>query len=267
MSPFLEIFNLHKSFQTPTGPNLIVEGFSITINEGEFVSLIGHSGCGKSTVLSMVAGLIQPSLGGIVLANREVLEAGPDRGVVFQSPNLLPWLTAYENIMLGVNQVFSHARAADRRDIAMHYLQKVGLGDSANRKPDEMSSGMKQRVGIARAFAIRPKVLLLDEPFGMLDQLTRFELQDVLMKLCASDKKTAIMVTHDVDEAVLLSDRIAMMTNGPRAKLGQTVSVPFERPRNRIELMELPEYYTIRAQVIDFLEQHDRHRQTEAVPA
>jgi nitrate/nitrite transport system ATP-binding protein len=251
---YLEIWNITKTYETPNGPAVIVKDFNLSLAPGEFVTLIGHSGCGKSTVLSMVAGLLDSTSGGIILAGREITGPGPDRGVVFQAPCLFHWMTALENVKLGIDEVFAKRKEADRVAMARHYLELVGLGDSVDRKPGELSLGMRQRVGLARAFALQPKMLLLDEPFGMLDSLTRFELQQVLVDLWSKDKKTALMVTHDVDEALFLSDRIAMMTNGPAAKLGQVLEVPFERPRVRHEVMDHPQYYVLREQLIGFLE-------------
>jgi nitrate/nitrite transport system ATP-binding protein len=218
------------------------------------VSLIGHSGCGKSTVLSMVAGLAQLTTGAIVLDGKEVTEPGPDRGVVFQSPSLFDWMTVLDNVLLGVDQVHGSKSKAERRDIARHYLALVGLEDALQKKPPALSAGMRQRVGLARAFALTPRMLLLDEPFGMLDSLTRFELQDVLLELWRKDKKTALMVTHDVDEALFLSDRVVMMTKGPEAKVGDTLHVPFARPRIRKTVMEDENYYPLRERIIGFLE-------------
>jgi len=261
---YLECWKLKKVFGTPAGPVAVVKDFDLFVREGEFVSLIGHSGCGKSTVLSMIAGLADKSGGAIILADKEVRGAGPDRGVVFQAPCLLPWLSAFDNVMLGVDQVYPHASRADRRAVAGHYLSVVGLADSMHRKPDELSGGMRQRVGIARAFALSPKVLLLDEPFGALDQLTRFELQQVLLDLWAKDRKTALMVTHDVDEALFLSDRVAMMTSGPEAKVGEILEVPFSRPRDRAAVMDDAEYYRLRERLIGFLEDHAHGNRTAA---
>ena len=266
MSPkYLEIFKLSKAYPTPRGPVVIVKDFDLGVAEGEFVSLIGHSGCGKSTVLSIVAGLNQATLGGIVLAGKEVTEAGPDRGVVFQAPCLLHWLSAVDNVLLGVDQVRPDLSSEKRREIAQRTLELVGLGDSFDKKPAELSAGMRQRVGLARAFALSPKLLLLDEPFGMLDSLTRIELQSVLIDLWAQDRKTALMVTHDVDEALFLSDRIVMMTSGPEARVGEILTVPFPRPRQRAAVTEHPEYYVLRERLIAFLEEQGHgNKQTEA---
>lgn len=259
MSDYLVLSRLTKIYPTPRGPAVIVKDFDLTISKGEFVCLIGHSGCGKSTVLSMAAGLTDISGGGIILAGKELVGPGPDRGIVFQSPCLLPWQTALENVLLGVDQVFYTASREERRQIAEYYLSVVGLAEAMHKRPGELSQGMRQRVGIARAFALSPKMLLLDEPFGMLDSLTRFELQEVLLELWRKDRKTALMVTHDVDEALFLSDRIVMMTNGPAAEVGEVLKVPFARPRIRQEVMEHPEYYELREQLIGFLnERADR---------
>src|SRR6185436_9286237 len=256
MSDYCELSNLTKIYPTPKGPAIIVKDFNLRIRKSEFVCLIGHSGCGKSTVLSMVAGLNEITGGGIILAGKELTGPGPDRGVVFQSPCLLPWLTAFENVMLGVDQVFFTASREERRQIVEYYLTVVGLGEAMHKKPAELSQGMRQRVGIARAFALSPKMLLLDEPFGALDSLTRFELQQVLIELWRKDKKTALMVTHDVDEALFLSDRIVMMTNGPEAEVGDVLEVKFPRPRERKAVMEHPDYYRLREHLIEFLEVH-----------
>jgi nitrate/nitrite transport system ATP-binding protein len=254
MSDYLELSNLTKIYPTPNGSAIVVKDFNLKIRKGEFVCLIGHSGCGKSTVLSMLAGLNDISNGGIILAGRELVGPGPDRGVVFQSPSLLPWMTALENVMLGVNQVFYTACKEERRQIAEYYLTVVGLADALNKRPAELSQGMRQRVGIARAFALKPKMLLLDEPFGMLDTLTRFELQQVLIDLWSRNNLTALMVTHDVDEALFLADRIVMMTNGPEAEVGDILEVRFPRPRDRKAVMEHPDYYALREHLIEFLE-------------
>ena len=256
MNAHVEISTLSKTFSTPKGPWVAVRNFDLRIAKGEFVCLIGHSGCGKSTVLSMVAGLSDPdpAAGGIVLAGRELRGPGPDRGVVFQSPSLLPWLSAFDNVLLGVDQVFYTASGTERRQIVEYYLTLVGLADAMHKLPAELSQGMRQRVGIARAFALSPRLLLLDEPFGMLDSLTRIELQQVLVDLWTRNHLSALMVTHDVDEALFLADRIVMMTNGPEARVGDVLVVPFPRPRDRKALLEDPEYDRLRAELIEFLE-------------
>src|SRR5215813_12519387 len=240
MSDYCELSNLTKIYPTPKGPAVVVRDFNLRIRKGEFVCLIGHSGCGKSTVLSMLAGLNDISGGGIILAGKELVGPGPDRGVVFQSPCLLPWMTAFENVMLGVDQVFYTASREERRQITEYYLSVVGLADAMHKRPAELSQGMRQRVGIARAFALKPKMLLLDEPFGMLDSLTRYELQAVLLELWRKNRITALMVTHDVDEALYLSDRVVCMTNGPAAEVGEVLEVGFPRPRERKAVMENP---------------------------
>jgi len=257
---YVEFYDVTKTFTTPRGPLTVVDRFNLDIAKGEFISLIGHSGCGKSTVLSMVAGLADVTSGGIVLDGREVVAAGPDRGVVFQAPSLLPWLTARENVAVGVDRVYPHVGAAERRDITDYYLARVGLGDSLDRKASELSNGMKQRVGLARAFALSPKLLLLDEPFGMLDALTRWELQEVLMEVWKRSRVTAICVTHDVDEAILLADRVVMMTNGPEARIGRIMKVDLPRPRTRKALIEHPRYYEYREELLGFLEEHETVR-------
>lgn len=253
MTKHLRFIDLGKSYPSPKGIVKVVDGFQLEIAQGEFVSIIGHSGCGKSTVLSMAAGLSEPTTGAIVLGGHEIDGPGPDRGVVFQSPSLLPWMTALENVMLGVRQVFRHGTSAQRRDIARYYLDKVGLGASLDKRASELSLGMRQRVGIARAFALKPKLLLLDEPFGMLDSLTRAELQNALLEVWTQEKITALMVTHDVDEALFLSDRVVMMTSGPNARVGGILEIPFPRPRNRIAVLEHERYYEMRGTLIEFL--------------
>lgn len=257
---YLEFSKLTKIYPTPDGKGQVrvVDGFDLTVKKGEFISIIGHSGCGKSTVLSMTAGLNEVSAGGIILDNKEVSGAGPDRGVVFQAPGLFPWLTAFENVALGVEKVYPHAEQSERDDIVEYYLTRVGLGGSLHKKASEMSNGMRQRVGIARAFALSPKLLLLDEPFGMLDSLTRWELQAVLMEVWERTQVTAIMVTHDVDEAILLADRVVMMTNGPKAKIGQIQEIDLPRPRTRKNLLQHPDYYRYRESLLSFLAQCDQ---------
>ncbi|MEM6595995.1 MAG: ABC transporter ATP-binding protein [Pseudomonadota bacterium] len=254
---FLDFSQLDKVYPTPKGPLTVVENFDLKINRGEFISLIGHSGCGKSTVLTMAAGLNEISSGAIKLDGRHVEGADPERAVVFQSPNLFPWLTAKENVAIGVDKVYPKASQAERQDVVEYYLERVGLADAMDKGAAELSNGMKQRVGIARAFALSPKLLLLDEPFGMLDSLTRWELQEVLMEVWSRTKVTAICVTHDVDEAILLADRVVMMTNGPQATIGKIVDVDLPRPRSRKALLEHPDYYNYRQDVLDFLEEYE----------
>ena len=254
---YLHYSQLHKIYQTPQGPLTVVEDFNLTLKRGEFVSLIGHSGCGKSTVLTMTAGLNAISKGAIALDGRHVEGADPDRAVVFQSPNLFPWLTAKQNVAIGVDTVYPKATQVERQEVVEYYLERVGLGDAMDRMAADLSNGMRQRVGIARAFALSPKLLLLDEPFGMLDSLTRWELQEVLMDVWSRTKVTTVCVTHDVDEAILLADRVVMMTNGPRATIGKITKVDLPRPRSRRALLEHPEYYRYRAEIMGFLGQHD----------
>ena len=256
---YLEFSQLSKIYPKPSGNGTVkvVDGFDLKMKKGEFISIIGHSGCGKSTVLSMAAGLTSISEGGIILDNREVDSAGPDKGVVFQAPSLFPWLTAFENVMLGVDKVYPHASKSERQDIVEYYLTRVGLGDSLGKKASDLSNGMRQRVGIARAFALSPKLLLLDEPFGMLDSLTRWELQEVLMEVWERTQVTAIVVTHDVDEAILLADRVVMMTNGPHAKIGKIQDIDLPRPRTRKALLEHDDYYAYRESILTFLTECD----------
>ncbi|AVX04864.1 macrolide export ATP-binding/permease protein MacB [Maritalea myrionectae] len=254
---FLHFSDLKKVYPTPKGPLTVVDGFDMKINKGEFVTLIGHSGCGKSTVLSMAAGLNEITEGGIILDGRHITSASPDKAVVFQAPNLMPWLTAYDNVALGVDKVYPEASKGERHDVVEYYLTKLGLKDSMHRKADDLSNGMKQRVGIARAFALSPKLLLLDEPFGMLDSLTRWELQDLLMDVWKRTQVTAICVTHDVDEAILLADRVVMMSNGPNAKIGNIMEVDLPRPRSRKALLNHPDYYAYREELLEFLEAYE----------
>jgi len=250
----LNLSDLKKVYPTPKGDYVVLENLNLKIMREEFVTLIGHSGCGKTTMLSMIAGLNPISGGKIAVLGKSIKGPGPDRGVIFQAPSLMPWMTALENVMLGVNQVFAHATKKQRIDIAKYYLHKVGMEDSFHKKAMDLSQGMQQRVGIARAFAIKPKVLLLDEPFGMLDSLTRGELQDILIEIWNKEKITAVMITHDVDEAIFLADRVVMMTSGPRAKIGDILDINFERPRTRKSVLEHNDYYTYRKHLIDFLE-------------
>jgi len=266
MIPFLELTQLGKSYPGAEAPAVIVKNFNLKLNEGEFACIIGHSGCGKSTVLSIAMGLSEATEGGVIVAGREVVGPGLDRGVVFQSSALLPWLTARENVLLAVQQVHSHKSQKDCHAIAERFLASVGLSEVSESYPLELSAGMRQRVGIARAFAVEPKVLLLDEPFSLLDVVTRIELQDELMRLCARERKTVLMVTHDVDEALLLGDRIVMMTNGPAATVGEVVEVPFDRPRDRVAMAEDPRYHALRSQLLSFLEERAGHGQPFAAP-
>ena len=251
----LECQDLTKAYPMPRGQSYVVlENLQLSVQKEEFLSIIGHSGCGKSTLLSMIAGLNGITGGSILLNGRPIKKPGPDRGVIFQSPSLLPWLSALDNVLLGVNQVFSRESRSTRHDIAAYYLHKVGLGSALDKKAKDLSQGMQQRVGIARAFAIKPEVLLLDEPFGMLDSLTRTELQDILLEVWNREKITAIMVTHDVDEAIFLSDRVIMMTSGPRAQIGDVLDIQLERPRERRMVLEHPDFYNYRGHLISFLE-------------
>jgi len=250
----LELNNLTKVYPTPTGDFVVLENLNLKIKEGEFISIIGHSGCGKTTLLSMIAGLNPISGGQIVLNGSPISGPGPDRGIIFQSPSLLPWMTALENVALGVDKVFAYATKKQRIDICKYYLSKVGLDGAFDKKAKDLSQGMKQRVGIARALALKPQILLLDEPFGMLDSLTRGELQDVLLEVLNKEKTTGIMITHDVDESIFLADRVIMMTSGPRAQIGDILDINYERPRNRKAILEHPTYYDNREHLINFLE-------------
>ncbi|HYG43447.1 MAG TPA: ABC transporter ATP-binding protein [Bordetella sp.] len=258
MQKFVRIEGVGQTFVTPRGSFVALRDIDLTVAQGEFISLIGHSGCGKSTLLNLVAGLARPTQGVLLCAEREITGPGPDRAVVFQNHSLLPWLSCFQNVYLAVQRVFgareNKARLAERTRAA---LELVGLSHASEKLPGEISGGMKQRVGIARALAIEPKVLLMDEPFGALDALTRAHLQDELLKIVAATHSTTIMVTHDVDEAVLLSDRIVMLTNGPAATIGQVLPVALPRPRDRVALAGHPDYLACRAAVVDFL--HRRH--------
>ncbi|MFO7603001.1 MAG: ABC transporter ATP-binding protein [Gammaproteobacteria bacterium] len=253
MNAYLEISHVSIEFPTPAGPFKALNDINLQIAKGEFISLIGHSGCGKSTVLNIVAGLYQATTGGVILEGKEVDAPGPDRSVVFQNHSLLPWLSAYENVELAVKQVCRGKSRQEIRQWVEHNLELVHMSHALHKRPSEISGGMKQRVGIARALAMEPKVLLMDEPFGALDALTRAHMQDSLMEIQARLNNTVIMITHDVDEAVLLSDRIVMMTNGPAAGIGEVAEVDLPRPRNRVELADNKRYNQIRAQVLKFL--------------
>ncbi|MEM9793883.1 MAG: nitrate ABC transporter ATP-binding protein, partial [Pseudomonadota bacterium] len=263
---YLQFSQVHKVYPTPKGPLTVVEDFDLTMQKGEFISVIGHSGCGKSTALTMAAGLNPISKGAVILDGKHVEGADPERAVVFQAPSLFPWLTAKQNVAIGADRVYPKASRAERQDVVEYYLERVGLADAMDKPASALSNGMMQRVGIARAFALSPKLLLLDEPFGMLDSLTRWELQEVLMEVWSRTKVTAICVTHDVDEAVLLSDRVVMMTNGPRARIGKIMNVDLPRPRSRKALLEHPDYYAYRGEVLQFLEdfEHGHTKREEA---
>lgn len=285
MSVILDISDIDMVFPTPKGDFTALQNINLKIQQGEFVSLIGHSGCGKSTVLNIVAGLYQATKGGVILNGREVREPGPERAVVFQNHSLLPWLSAYQNVELAVKQVFSKRRASSRhyskpqpseaatesrmmnkkemKEWIEHNLELVHMDHAMHKRPDEISGGMKQRVGIARALAMQPEVLLMDEPFGALDALTRAHMQDSLMEIQSELNNTVVMITHDVDEAVLLSDRIVMMTNGPAATIGEILNVDLERPRNRLELAEDEHYNHIRSEVLRFL--YEKQRKVEPI--
>ncbi|GBL02183.1 nitrate ABC transporter ATP-binding protein [Vibrio harveyi] len=249
----LDLTRLGMRFPTPDGEFIALKNVDLQINKGEFVSLIGHSGCGKSTVLNLVAGLHMPTDGGVIVDGREVAGPGPDRAVVFQNHSLLPWLTVYQNVELAVKQIAGKKGKAWIQEQVNHYLELIQMQHAAHKKPDEISGGMKQRVGIARALALQPKVLLMDEPFGALDALTRAHLQDSLMKIQAELNNTVIMITHDVDEAVLLSDKIVMMTNGPAATIGEVLEVNLPRPRERVALADDAQYQKCRQAVLKFL--------------
>ena len=263
---YIEIQGVEQTFKTKKGPFCALKSIELTVAKGEFVALIGHSGCGKSTLLNLVAGLTTPTQGSLICANREISGPGPERAVVFQNHSLLPWLTCFENVYLAVERVFSatenKAQLKARTDAV---LAMVGLTAAAQNRPGEISGGMKQRVGIARALSMEPKVLLLDEPFGALDALTRAKLQDELLTIVQKTRSTVVMVTHDVDEAVLLSDRIVMMTNGPSATIGEVLAIDLPRPRNRVELAESTRYLGYRKAVMDFL--YTRHAHVEKLSA
>ncbi|MCB1734281.1 MAG: ABC transporter ATP-binding protein [Gammaproteobacteria bacterium] len=260
---YLDIDHVSITFPTDKGPLNVLNDVYLNVEKGEFVSLIGHSGCGKSTVLNIVAGLLRATEGGVVLEAKEVDEPGPDRAVVFQNHSLLPWLSVYDNVRLAVDRVFKKTMSKAERDAwTRHNLELVHMDHALDRRPDEISGGMKQRVGIARALAMQPKVLLMDEPFGALDSLTRTHMQDSLMEIQSQLNNTVIMITHDVDEAVLLSDRIVMMTNGPSATIGEILHIDLPRPRDRLELAEDPTYNHYRAEVVKFL--HERHERPKA---
>ncbi len=252
-TPFLEIDRISKVYPTPNGPYTVLDDVNLAVQEGEFICVIGHSGCGKSTLLNMVAGFTQPTGGSVRVNGKTITQPGPDRMVVFQNYSLLPWKTAFENIYLAVNAVYPEKSKKEKLEVVQHHLAMVGLEEAAHKKPKQLSGGMKQRVSIARALSIYPDVLILDEPFGALDAITREELQDELVKIWEEHRITVMMITHDIDEALFLADRIVMMTNGPAAKIGEIMEIRFPHPRNRAQMMEDPEYYTLRNQALDFL--------------
>jgi nitrate/nitrite transport system ATP-binding protein len=250
---FLEFDGVAKIYPTAKGSYTVLEDVNFSVKEGEFVCVIGHSGCGKSTLLSMVSGLSKPSLGEIRLKNQPITKPGPDRMVIFQNYSLLPWKTAYENVYLAVEQVYKHKSAQEKKEITLEHLELVGLTEAIHKKPAQLSGGMKQRVAIARALATRPEVLIMDEPFGALDPITREEMQEELVKIWQDHRCTVLMITHDIDEALLLSDRLVMMTNGPAANIGEILDIPFPRPRDRLKMIQNPQYIELRNYALDFL--------------
>ncbi len=250
---FLRIENVSKIYPTPKGEYVVLKDVNQHIQEGEFICLIGHSGCGKSTLLNMVGGFSKPSVGEVMVNGKLITKPGPDRMVVFQGYALLPWLTVYENVMLAVDSVNPNLSKSEKNDIVRHHLAMVGLSEAAEKKPTQISGGMKQRVSIARALAIRPELLILDEPFGALDAITKEELQEELLQIWTEHRCTVLMITHDIDEALFLADRLVMMTNGPAANIGEIMRIPFPRPRDRTQIMEDPLYYDLRNTALDFL--------------
>jgi nitrate ABC transporter ATP-binding subunit len=260
---FLEIDSVAKIYPTKTGAYTVLENVSLTVKQGEFICLIGHSGCGKSTLLNMVSGFSKPTHGEVRLKGQPIVQPGPDRMVVFQGYALLPWLTVFENVYLAVNRVYGEKSTAEKTKIVKDHLAMVGLSEAADKKPPQISGGMKQRVAIARALSIRPEVLILDEPFGALDAITKEELQEELLKIWNDHRCTVLMITHDIDEALFLADRLVMMTNGPAATIGEVIDIPFRRPRDRARIMEMPEYYKLRNYALDFLYNRFAHDDTE----
>jgi nitrate ABC transporter ATP-binding subunit len=252
-APFLTIENISKVYPTPQGEYTVLENVNLSVQEGEFVCIIGHSGCGKSTLLNLVAGFSQATTGEVRLPTGLITKPGPDRMVVFQNYSLLPWKTAFENVFLGVKSVYGQKSKKEQIEITNHYLHLVGLDEAMHKKPGQLSGGMKQRVAIARALAISPQVLILDEPFGALDPMTREDLQEELLSIWRDNQVTVLMITHDIDEAIFLSDRVVMMTNGPAATIGEVLEIPFSRPRNRSQIMEDPHYYDLRNHALEFL--------------
>ena len=262
---FLSIENVSKVYNTPRGPYTVLDGVNLEVAEGEFICIIGHSGCGKSTLLNMVSGFNQPTNGTVKLHDKPILEPGPDRMMVFQNYCLLPWKSAYDNVQLAVNSVYPDKSKKEKTDLAQHYLEMVGLTDAQEKKPHQLSGGMKQRVAIARALSISPEVLILDEPFGALDAITKEELQEELLKIWRETKLTVLMITHDIDEALFLADRLVMMTNGPSAKIGEILEIPFARPRDRAQITEDPRYYELRNYALDFLFHRFAHDEDDEV--
>jgi bicarbonate transport system ATP-binding protein len=250
---FLRIEQVSKIYPTPTGEYVVLKDVNLAIAEGEFICLIGHSGCGKSTLLNMVGGFSKPSVGEVMVNGKLITKPGPERMVVFQGYALLPWLTVYENVHLAVDSVYPNLSKSEKNDIVRHHLAMVGLSEAAEKKPTQISGGMKQRVSIARALSIRPEVLILDEPFGALDAITKEELQEELLQIWTEHRCTVLMITHDIDEALFLADRLVMMTNGPAANIGEIMTIPFARPRDRAQIMEDPLYYDLRNTALDFL--------------
>lgn len=260
---FLVIDNVTKVYPTPKGPFTVLDGINLNIDEGEFICLIGHSGCGKTTLLNMVSGFNTPTTGSVRLQGNPITKPGPDRMVVFQNYALLPWMTVTENVYLAVDSVHPNKPESDKREIVREHLAMVGLTEAAEKKITQISGGMKQRVSIARALSIRPKLLILDEPFGALDAITKEELQEELLKIWNDHRCTVLMITHDIDEALFLADRLVMMTNGPNAKIGEVMNIPFPRPRDRALIMEDPEYYELRNYALDFLYNRFAHDDDE----
>jgi bicarbonate transport system ATP-binding protein len=250
---FVNIEGVSKVYPTPTGPYTVLENVNLSVNEGEFICVIGHSGCGKSTLLNMVSGFATPTIGSVTVGGKTITEPGPDRMVVFQNYALLPWLTVFDNVYLAVDSVNPNRSEQEKRAIAREHLALVGLTEAMDKKPTQISGGMKQRVSIARALAIRPEVLILDEPFGALDAITKEELQEELLKIWTDHQCTVLMITHDIDEALFLADKLVMMTNGPAAGIGEVMNIDFPRPRDRDQIMEQPEYYDLRNYALDFL--------------
>jgi nitrate ABC transporter ATP-binding subunit len=260
-APFLLIDNLGKVYPTPKGDYTVLEGVDLTVNEGEFVCVIGHSGCGKSTLLDMVSGFNTPTSGKVLLNGKQIEKPGPDRMVVFQNYCLLPWKSAFENVYLAVNAVYPEKSKEEKIEITNANIRLVGLEEAANKKPGQLSGGMKQRVSIARALSIRPEILILDEPFGALDAITKEELQEELLDIWEEHRITVMMITHDIDEALFLADRLVMMSNGPAAKIGEIMDIPFDRPRDREVVMNDPRYYKLRNEALDFLYNRFAHHE------